>query len=257
MALRADGSGDYAIRTAGGFPTLSSYSVCFWFLLESDRNAVNTLFGLRNTGPADYLFYYNLTSDGTTFGWEYGNGSTFPSFDSTAISLNTWTFVAFAASGTGANQATAYRRGLSDTALNSVTGTLNNLITVDEETVLSSGFSLNAEWFPGRIAGLKQWSAALTSAELFNESVSLMPVRTANLHSWRPFVDNTVAGNMIDYSGNGRDLTANGSLLTADGPPVAWRQGTRQLIAAAGGVEPPVDRVKDIIGGCGIIPFAR
>src|SRR5688572_15433582 len=119
MALRADGSGDYAIRTAGGFYSPLSMSVCFWLLLESDRNASSAVWGIRETSSGvHYFYYYNPSGDGTTFGWENNAGQ----LDLTNLSLNTWYFLAMTRAGSGSNQTNAYRRLASAASFTSATG---------------------------------------------------------------------------------------------------------------------------------------
>src|SRR5882672_10052726 len=233
MAIRAAASGDYLIRTAGGFYAQSVMTVCFWLMLETDKNASGCAWGVRDTGSGfGYVYFYDTVGDGTSYGWE---GSS--QIDITALALNTWTFIALSRTGTGSNQTTAYRRTATATSLTSVNGTLGDSIAHNEEICLSNGFNTSGGYFPGKIAALKQWDAALSAAELWEESQRLTPVRLANLHSWRPMVDGTVAGSAKDYSSNARDLTANGALTVSDGPPVVWRQGMRRIFipAAAGG----------------------
>lgn len=254
MALRADGSGDYAIRTSGGFASTAGYTVAFWFKLLTDRNTSVCAWMQYATSGDAYWTYYNPSGDGTTLAWEWHGGT---QAGSIAVSLDTWYFVACTRAGTGASQFISYRRTVSDTTLTTNSATAADAdFTPTEEDVLSNHFNLSGAWFPGHIAALKQWSAVLTEAELLNESVQFMPFRTANLHSWRPFGDNAVSDLMVDYSGSGRTLTANGSLLVADGPPIPWRQAQRQLIIPTGAVTPPTVGPKDVIG-CGIIPVVR
>jgi concanavalin A-like lectin/glucanase superfamily protein len=245
MALRASGTSQYGIRTAGGFFPLTAFTACFWINLETDKNASGAAFGLRLN--SDYIYYYNPNSDGQTYGWEVSvNGV---QLDLTALTLNTWYFVALSKSGNGAGQATAYKRTASQSTLTSVSGDFNLGVTPTEETVLGNGFDTTNGYFPGRIAGLKQWSVALTADELLAESQQILPVRYADLHSFRPFHANAVAGAVIDYGGAGRSLTANGALSVADGPPVAWRQGRRSIFlpqAAGGGATVDLD---GLVGG--------
>lgn len=233
MSLRADGNGDYAIRTAGGFYALDVMTVCFWAQLLADNNASSALFGLRTDG-GQYTYFYNVNNDGTTFVWE-----SFPNtVGSIDMAVNTWYFCAISRAGSGSNQTNGYVRAASASSFTTSQATFSHADTPMEEIVLANGFSPTDSSFPGRIAALKQWDAALTADELMAESYSLAPVRLANLHSWRPFVDSSVAAAVIDYSGNGRNLTANGSLLIADGPPIAWRRGTsKTFIPIAGGAE--------------------
>lgn len=230
MAVRNTGSGDYLIRSAGGFYDPSAMTVAFWANLIIDKDASGAVFGLKNTGDANgYVYFYNSNGDGITYTWEHFNGG-LVQLDANPLSLGVWTFIALSRTGLGANQTTAYRRQAGDAALTSQTGTFNAGQTMNEEVVLSNGFGLAAGWFPGRIAALKQWSAALTEAELLAESYRYRPIRLANLHSWRPMVAPTVSEAALDFSGNGRNLTPNGALTIEDGPPIGWWQGRRRIV---------------------------
>jgi hypothetical protein len=233
MAIRAAASGDYLIRTTGSFYDPTAMTVCFWINLLIDKDASGAVFGLRNLSATDgsIYFYNSPPNDGTGYGWQHissGGGAT--DLDRTDLTLGVWTFIALSRAGTGLNQTTAYRRTAGSTAFTSATGTFNTGQTIQEEVVLSRGFNLASGWFPGRIAALKQWSAALTADEIWQESQQIMPARFANLHSWRPMVDSAVAGAALDYSGAGRHLTPNGALTIEDGPPIPWRQGARRSI---------------------------
>lgn len=238
MAIEAAASGDYLIRTTGGFYNPTAMTVAFWLQLITDKDASGAVFGIRNTGAGDgYVYYYNANADGTTYGWEHFDGGSTIQLDMTSLSLNTWYFAALSRSGTGANQTTAYRRAAGDSAFTSATGTFGLGQTINEEVILSNGFGLAAGYFPGRIAAVKQWDAALSADELMSESQQYAPVRFANLHSWRPMIAPTVADAALDFSGNGRNLTANGALTIGDGPPIEWRRGRRRIFlpSAAGG----------------------
>lgn len=235
MAIRNTGSGDYLIRNTGAFYSTTAMAACFWLYPLTDRDASSAAFGLRDTANSNrYIYFYNANGDGVTFQWEHFGGD--GGLGAVVLGLNTWRFIAFSRAGTGSNQTTAYNRLPGDVALTSQSGTYDGDPAINEEVVLSNGFNLSNGWFPGRIAALKQWDAALTADELWQESMQIMPVRLANLHSWRPMADGNVAGAVLDYSGNGRALTSNGAPTIEDGPPIPWRQGGRRFIDIASGV---------------------
>lgn len=246
MGIRNTGSGDYLIRTAGGFYNPAAMTAAFWLNLLIDKDALGAAFGLRNSGDNNgYVVFYNPSGDGITYGWEHFDGSSTPQLNMSALSLGVWTFIALSRSGTGANHTTAYRRAAGDAALTSQTGTFPTGQTINEEVVLSNNFNLSGGWFPGRIAALKQWSAALTADELLAESYQYAPVRFADLHSWRPMIHGVVADAALDFSGNGRALTPNGALTIEDGPPIQWRRQRRIFvpITAGGGALVAMDGV--------------
>ena len=79
------------------------------------------------------------------------------------------------------------------------------------------------EWLNGWIADIKIYDAVLTNVEIYDESLQLSPLRTANLNSW--FLIDDVQTNQ-DQSGLGRHLTANGSLAYNSDLPSIPMSGT-------------------------------
>ncbi|MDR7559462.1 MAG: hypothetical protein QN141_13350, partial [Armatimonadota bacterium] len=100
--------------------------------------------------------------------------------------------------------------------------------------------SFTGEWFNGRMACVKAWTAALTVAELEAERWYAMPVRRADLWYCNP-MEGPASAFTQDYSGNGNTLTASGTLTLEDGPPVAWapRKLWRGWSRPAGAPPPP------------------
>lgn len=89
------------------------------------------------------------------------------------------------------------------------------------------------QYWDGRIALVKAWTASLTAAEIVQEMNSFRPVRMANLVLWSPYDDGT---NARDYSGNENHGVVTGA-LQAPGPPVSyggqvrrWRRGPDQRL---------------------------
>jgi hypothetical protein len=73
----------------------------------------------------------------------------------------------------------------------------------------------------GRAAYLKDWSAALSQAEIQQEMSCIAPRRTADLYAWLPtFPGSGERGR--DYSGYARDYSEAGALTDEDPPPVSW-----------------------------------
>lgn len=219
MALQTLATGNYAIRTAGGFPT-APYTLCFYYMLEQDKNASGCIFGLRDTTTSEgYVYNYNPSGDGTTYEWEQdiGGGSTV-NLASISLALDTWYFIAINRQGVGANQTIARRKILNESSLLSFTGTFSVSAVFNEEIVLTNGFNTAAGFFPGRICGMKCWSANLTENELLAESNTLDLVRSADIFWYRPMNQATVADMLLDTSGNGRHLTEVGTLSAATNP---------------------------------------
>lgn len=231
MALQTLATGNYAIRTTGAFPT-PPYTLCFYFMLEQDKNASGCIFGLRDTGNSEgYVYHYNPSGDGTTYEWEQqiGGGGT-ANLASISLALDTWYFVAINRQGVGANQTIARRKILNESSLLSFTGTFEITAAFNEEIVLTNGFNVAAGFFPGRICGMKCWSASLTENELLAESNTLNLVRSADIFWYRPMNQATVADMLLDTSGNGRHLTEVGTLSGATNPTFVSGSGNSRMI---------------------------
>lgn len=77
--------------------------------------------------------------------------------------------------------------------------------------------------FNGEIVGLKCWNTEMGSDELWNESMQLMPVRTANLLAWLPLLNSSdTTNNYQDVSAQSFEETGTGSITDGDMPPVPW-----------------------------------
>src|SRR5262245_18063892 len=123
MSLQAAASGDYFIRTSGGFISPNVMSVCFWVNRNATNVGARAIFGIRDSSnPTGYIYYYSIVGDGTSFGWEHDNGSV-TNIDVITMTIGTWYFIALSRSGTGSNQTTVYHRAASDTSLSSTTTT--------------------------------------------------------------------------------------------------------------------------------------
>jgi hypothetical protein len=217
-SIQADAAGDFATRTAGGFPNNSPVTICFLARRDAVVDAGGTFwsFGGPTNSPEQYLTFYNANSDGHTFFWEQFGGAISTGLD---MVEDEWYFIAIVIAGTGANQTTFYRRILSTPTLTSSTHTFNNADAYTKEQIHQNPYNL-ATVNRGSISSLKIWQAALSEAELLLESQHYTPQRTSNLFASYPMDDDaTVNSALTDTSGNGRNYTAAGTLtLTSDGP---------------------------------------
>lgn len=208
-------TGNYGIRTASFLDT-TVLSVCFWFMIVTDKNAGSAVWGKRTAGGS-YLYFYNANGDGTTFLWEITDA--LAQAGSFNFTVGEWYFIGISKAGNGANQVKVYRRNISEPALTIETATFNNNFTPTEETILVNGFNTVAGFFPGRITSLKRWSVALSDAEMLLESQHYNPQLLTNLVASYPMDDNVSASScLIDESGNGLDFTETGTLTLSDGP---------------------------------------
>ena len=131
------------------------------------------------------------------------------------IPLSTWTPVAWEYDGSRVttDRATIY--------INGVSVAITNVGAADPPTLPTNAANwtiggAGGQYWDGRIALVKAWTASLTGDEIYQEMNSYRPIRTANFVLWAPYNDGTKA---VDYSGSGNNGTVTGA-LAADGPYV-------------------------------------
>lgn len=103
--------------------------------------------------------------------------------------------------------------GSSPGSLSSATGTVSN----SGRLFTFIGNDSYTEWWPGRTAAVKLWSAALSQAEIQAELASYAAVRSSNLLR----VHKLQVPETTDYSGNGNTLTGGTGASTAGDPPIS------------------------------------
>jgi len=89
-----------------------------------------------------------------------------------------------------------------------------------------------------RVANVQFFQRALTPIELSAQHRRLRPVSRDALWAWYPMVHGTLAGSLLDHSGNGRHLTAGGTPTIEDGPPVCWGVSAGILVPVHAAGEP-------------------
>lgn len=198
--------------------TAPPFTLLGWQMIVTDRNTFSTAFAFDNGGttPTSPMISVQTAVDGTTMGvWIQPGELTVAPPSGGNQTLSAWYRTAVTVSGT---LVTLYH-GAASGALTTNTGNATSAIT--GLTTLSIGESaFGNEWINGRVANVKTWSAVLTQTEIEAEFGQYLPVRTANLLDWYPFLDGT---SLVDYSGNGRTLTASGAgRATEVGPPIVW-----------------------------------
>jgi len=205
------GSGDYFTRTTD-LPSTNTITVCGFANLTTDSNGYATLWGVDN-GTTDYILLATA-SDGTTLLYF---DTVLPLYFGASAVVGTPFFFGMTKSGSNVN---LYTRQLDTAVMTTASGTGNANPVVTAMFVGNDGF---VEPWNGQIWGLKIWSgAALTAAEVYQESCVIRPVRTANLYGWYPMLHSTVADCVTDFSGNGRNWTNTGSNTIGQGGPISW-----------------------------------
>jgi hypothetical protein len=235
VAVRWSATGGHYSRTAGGFYGSTLFTVCFWAVLDVDRNASGALWGLYGAGDT-YTVIYNANSDGTSMSIEADGGANIAGPN---MVVGRYYFMAVTRNGTGTNTCSFYYATPEAASFTVTTNNLSTTMTPTTEVVGANNFNLSGGWINGRMASLKQWNAVLGADELMQERWSLTPVRTANLFSFHPFLEGGATPEArLDYSGNGRHFSGGTGSATGDNPPVTWRTGRHRIrrpIAAGGG----------------------
>lgn len=210
MAIRTDASGEQVSRLTS-LPGITSFTMMGWFQIVTDRN-VFTAFMCYGASGNGFLYETQTQSDGTSLaGW---NGIT--TFNGSALSVGTWYHLAMTVAGTGAGQFLIYLNGVLDI-------TADGNVTNPNEKIYYGNSDSN-EWLNGKFAAGKIYSAVLTANEINQEMRQYLPVRTANLNTFCPFLTIEGGSSTVDYSGNTFDMTVTGGSLE-DGPPIPWKTG--------------------------------
>lgn len=220
MAVRFDAGTD-RLTSNGTLVSGSAFSVLCWAYLATDRNALSCIWGARVSQASGNYKLLQTTADGTTVGlWTTGSYSAAP-FGGTAVTVGGWWRFGVAINGA----AMMFLRGAagSSPTVSSVTdaGTGPTLSAMQ----LNVGASqLNTtDFWDGRVANLKVYSAALTSDEMEQELSRYVPFRTNNLERWHPWTrtvplpDNNYAGTVGGFTVGSTPVTQ-----TEDGPPIPW-----------------------------------
>lgn len=217
MAVAFNGSTGKYSRTTG-MPSATSFTVCGWFYMVSDTtcifadlcSATDVVAGLAWISGSTFELWSTTGSGGTI------NSSAFGS----RPAAGTWNFFYFQCSGTGANLLTGGWCSVTGTSFTTTTTTLASASFTVASLILGS--DVFSDWAPARLQNVMVFDAVLTNDELLQQKMALRPQRWANLNSWYPMFDSTLANNVKDYSGNGRDLTSAGTVTIADPPPISY-----------------------------------
>lgn len=213
---------DYGLKTTGLIDHNAAYTWMAWVELVSDTNNRGTIwaaFGGAEVSSTeeDWL---GFDTDGTTIRIESWVSSIGVGISGSSLTVGTPVHITITRE--SATRLRGYLNGATwgqvDVAVSSRPATQRELIG---KTVSNAS--------PIRLTAIKCWQAALTADEIAAEKGRILPVRTANLHSFVPAIDGSLSQALQDYTGNARHWSAQGS-ISADrfAPPVSW--GSRPLL---------------------------
>jgi hypothetical protein len=212
MAVRFTASGQgYTSLTSLG----STFTITMWINQIADINRICIL-SANNAGSGFDDISLVSGASGLTLSFK-GSSSSIGAFVTT---YNAWYKIAM----TFSSGSAVFYHADATSALTSDAGSIG--------TGTGIGFKLShsddtGDWFSGRIAAFKVWSAVLTDAEVARELAYYKPQRTLNIARSHPFL----TAQTTDYSGLGRTLSGGSGTSTEPGPPIAWSAAShRQLI---------------------------
>lgn len=236
MAIRFNATTDELYRTSNVINYNTPYTICQWIYNIGDTaDTYHTLDFMSDDGDfpnVEGLDWRRTT--GTTrrlIIYIDNNNSFWETLGTTNLSQNTWYFAAIVRQSNYPGTVNAYLGTLggssltTEATLTSQTGTRSAAAAR-----LQFGTYLTQEVFDGRVAHIKGWSAALTTAELLQEMHSITPKRAVDLRFWLP----TLQGDTrtIDYAGLG-NFTETG-LADEDNPPISWGTGRSRRFFVTG-----------------------
>ena len=170
----------------------SDFTICGWFRYE--LASVQMTVASFSTGPA--FFQIAVNTSGALVIVRSTGGNYLPGI---SLTINSWYFVAVShVASTGVNTIRLFPDGGSVTAATSTTG-----VGIPASSTFYVGGAGTDSW-TGRLAAVKVWTAALSTAEMDAERNSYAAVRSSNL--WAQYKLN-VDPLAADTSGNARTLT--------------------------------------------------
>jgi hypothetical protein len=213
MAVRFDAATD-RISFSGTVPDPSSgFTLLGWAYVSVDRDDFSTMARVHASSGASTTATFATGSEGLGGpGYFTAGGSV---TNATGFAVGSWRKVAISCTGTTGKCYVATDGGATEVDSGTVGGAASPTgITLGGRSPVDG-----AEWWNGRLAYWRLYSAELTQTEIETEWASATPVRTENLWADWPLSTHT---DLTDHSGNGRNLSAGSTATTTeDGPPLA------------------------------------
>jgi hypothetical protein len=248
MAVRntVGNSGGAYLRRTTNLPTLSAFTICGWFRVNTIQ-AWSTTFCI-DMGNISGYFYVQSNSNGLVLYPYYSNtsnsgtNSNINQISSRSLEVGDVYFVAMTAS--GYSDIKAYSRFIDEKVFTSSSGTMGGTAnwTVTNLRVGQSVFfdyASSDECHMGSYWNVKCWNRVLTSAELLIESYYRRVMFPASLNFHWPL---DKINDLKDYGGLGRDPTQTvlNTALSNEDSTGLWHPRNRLIILAS---SPTEDRV--------------
>jgi hypothetical protein len=238
MSTRFDAASDRISFSGTMFAVGSGFTITAWAYVAASTATNATFCRLHASSGGSTIATWATGADGLS-GPNYFTGGGSVS-NSTNMAVGAWRKIAISCSGTTGRS-----------YVNTVGGTTE----VDSGTVgvgTPDGLTLggrapadSSEWFNGRLAYVRVWTAELTQTQIETEWASTTPVRTSNLWANWPLTDST---DLTDHSGNGRNLTAGTTAVSTEADPPLGGSVTGTATAAFGALTATASGVPTVRG---------
>lgn len=220
-AIRFDASGDRLRISSGLWDYNSAYTMAAWVYISTDRGVnYQSIFCRYGGGSQMDQVYIDNSGEIATF---IANSA---STDTTGASITagTWYYIACVRENNASFK--VYIDGSS-------TATIADTRSVSGRTDAAPKFDLStndySEWYNGRMAFCRVWTAALSNAEINAEMDSTSAVKTSSLWGdWPLQADDD------DDSGNARHFTTSGTVTYSEAGPDIGGGGTAYTQSVAG-----------------------
>lgn len=208
MSTRFDAATDRVSHTASSPPSpATACTITAWAYVAVDRDDFSTFARLHS--GATTVLTWATSSDGTSGPNYFTGGGTVT--NATGFAVGAWRKIAITCSGTTANSYIATPTGTTEVDSGTVSASAPTGITLGGRSPTDA-----TEWFNGRLAYVRVWSAVLAQTEIETEWASTTPVRTSGLWADWPLTDST---DLTDHSGNGHNLTAGSTAVSTEADP--------------------------------------
>jgi hypothetical protein len=249
MSWNFDGSTDYWNSTTVPV-TGTPFTTSAWFY-PNDTTTNGMVWQLHDSGVANHYFYMwatgSVASAALRFAVALGGAAT--TVDTTnTYSATTWNHGCIIATAVNARRVV-----LNGDWANSNTSTFSRLPLNIDESIIGAFDNVAAvgNYFPGNIAGVAVWNAALVQAEVeaLNAGMSPLLIRPASLVSYNPMQGNNDP--LIDVMG-GSTYNGNGTPVKSAEHPAIYHPRARIIIpdaaAAAGPAGPIMNQFQGNLG---------
>lgn len=238
MSVRFDAASDRISFAGTMFAVGSGFTMTAWAYVSVDTDDFATIGRLHSSSGGSTVATWATGGDGLSGPTYFTAGGSV--VNSTNMAVGAWRKVAISCSGTTAKSYACIPAGVTEVDSGNV-----SVGTPDGLTLGGRSPSDSSEWFNGRLAYVRVWTAELSQAQIEAEWASTTPVVTANLWANWPL---TSSADLTDHSGNGRNLTAGTTATSTEADPPLSSNVTGTASAAFGSLTASASGTPTVIG---------